>query len=110
MDLGKVKVSLEAEKEKLEDELRKFHEEDPYLAEDRDLEVHSFDTDTVEDEAHDRIEGTRNSLKLSLSEVLLALEKLSNGTYGKCEKCGESIEPDRLEVQPAARYCMKHAQ
>jgi DnaK suppressor protein len=109
MDVDKVKKTLLAEKERLEGELRDFREQDPYLSVDRENEVHSFDNDSVENEAHDRIEGTRNSLKLSLSEILLALEKLDAGNYGKCEECGESIEPDRLEAEPTARYCMKHA-
>ena len=109
MDLESIRAKLLAEKARLEGELKAYREEDPYLTEDRDAEVHSFDTDTAEDEAHDRIEGTRNALKLSLSEVLLALQKLDNGTYGKCEIGGEPIEPERLEAQPTARYCMKHA-
>ena len=109
MDLENIKSKLLAEKDRLEGELKDFREQDPYLSEDRGSEVHSFDNDSVEDEAHDRIEGTRNSLKLSLSEVLLALEKLDSGTYGKCEKCGEPIEPARLEAQPTARYCIQHA-
>jgi DnaK suppressor protein len=109
LDNEKIRKELTAEKERIEEELKDFREQDPYLTEDRDMEVHSFDNDTVSDEAHDRIEGTRNSLKVSLSEVLLSLQKLDAGTYGKCEECSQPIETDRLEATPTARYCLKHA-
>ncbi len=34
-----------------------------------------------------------------------ALERLLNGTYGKCLDCAEMILPARLEVRPYAIYC-----
>jgi len=40
--------------------------------------------------------------------VNIALEKLAKGKYGKCEKCGKEIEKERLEIHPAARFCMEH--
>ena len=45
----------------------------------------------------------------SLRDVERALAKLDEGTYGKCEECGEEIAEPRLEAMPAARYCIKHA-
>jgi RNA polymerase-binding transcription factor DksA len=49
------------------------------------------------------------SLKDALSDVDRALAKLDDGTYGKCEVCGEDIAEARLEAMPAARYCINHA-
>jgi DnaK suppressor protein len=108
MDNG-VKTKLLREKARLEAELVSFKSEDPYLAKDRDLEVKSIDNDSIDNEAHDRIEGVRTELKEDLSAVLLALEKIERGTYGKCEKCGKTIEPERLAASPTATYCMLHA-
>jgi DnaK suppressor protein len=48
-------------------------------------------------------------LRSELEEVELALKKLDDGTYGRCETCGEPIAPARLEAMPAARYCINHA-
>ena len=48
-------------------------------------------------------------LRTELDEVERALAKLDDGTYGKCETCGESIVPARLEAMPAARFCIDHA-
>ncbi len=41
-----------------------------------------------------------------LEEIERALEKINNGTYGICERCGEPIEEKRLEAKPYARYCI----
>ena len=36
-----------------------------------------------------------------------AIEKLENGTYGKCERCGKNIPKSRLTALPYAKYCIK---
>lgn len=54
-------------------------------------------------------ENLVNSLRETLDDVVHALEKLDNGTYGKCEVCGNDISPARLEAMPATRYCIEHA-
>ncbi len=48
-------------------------------------------------------------LRETLNEVLGALERLDAGTYGSCEKCGNPIQPARLEAKPAARLCISCA-
>ena len=48
-------------------------------------------------------------LRNELDEVERALAKLDDGTYGRCETCGEPIAPARLEAMPAARFCINHA-
>ncbi|MCW2641235.1 MAG: yocK 1 [Dactylosporangium sp.] len=35
-----------------------------------------------------------------------ALERLSEGTYGECERCGQPIAAERLEARPASRTCI----
>ncbi len=35
-----------------------------------------------------------------------ALRRISDGTYGICEICGDKIQESRLEIIPYARYCM----
>jgi DnaK suppressor protein len=48
------------------------------------------------------------------SDVLLdvreALERIENGTYGKCLDCGRPIEEKRLKAVPWARYCLEDQQ
>ena len=50
-----------------------------------------------------------SQLRSELDEVERALAKLDDGTYGKCEVCGEPIAEARLEAMPATRYCIQHA-
>jgi DnaK suppressor protein len=45
-------------------------------------------------------------LRSSLQEIERALEKLDEGTYGVCERCGKPISPDRLDAMPATSYCI----
>lgn len=40
-------------------------------------------------------------------EVLLALEKINNGTYGVCESCEQEIESERLEALPVTSLCIE---
>jgi len=41
-----------------------------------------------------------------LRDVVTALQKIDNGSFGECERCGESIADKRLEALPFARYCI----
>lgn len=41
-----------------------------------------------------------------LREVVTALNKLTEGGFGDCERCGETIAEKRLEALPFARYCI----
>jgi len=42
-----------------------------------------------------------------LKEVVLALQKITEGGFGDCERCGEPISEKRLEAVPFARYCIE---
>ena len=48
-----------------------------------------------------------NSLEKQLGEINEALQEIEKGTYGKCKKCGQDIDVERLKVYPAARNCVK---
>jgi RNA polymerase-binding transcription factor DksA len=41
-----------------------------------------------------------------LAELDQALERLSTGSYGICQRCGQPIAPARLAARPAARTCI----
>ena len=47
-----------------------------------------------------------NGTQRLLKEVVSALQKLDEGSYGDCERCGEAIADKRLEALPFARYCI----
>ena len=41
-----------------------------------------------------------------LTNVNDALTRIDEGTYGRCEDCGDEINPDRLGALPWARRCL----
>lgn len=43
------------------------------------------------------------------SEILAALSRMEDGTYGVCKTCGGLISEDRLEAIPHTQYCMNCA-
>jgi RNA polymerase-binding transcription factor DksA len=42
----------------------------------------------------------------ALADVLAALRRMDEGSYGTCERCSASIEIERLEVLPQAALCL----
>jgi DnaK suppressor protein len=44
----------------------------------------------------------------TLDQVDAALGRLSDGTYGLCERCGEPIDDDRLAGDATTRDCGTH--
>ncbi len=44
-----------------------------------------------------------------LAEIDAALDRVANGTYGTCERCGDPIAEGRLEARPVARTCISCA-
>jgi len=59
------------------------------------------------EEADERI-ATLAELETRYRNVVRALKKIQDGTFGLCEISGEEIEPARLEANPAARTCIAH--
>lgn len=44
-----------------------------------------------------------------LEDLDAAAMRLSDGTYGICERCQQPIAPERLDARPAARTCISCA-
>jgi DnaK suppressor protein len=52
------------------------------------------------------LEALQVTLDETLEELNEALRKLDDGTYGRCERCGNPIPDARLEAMPTARLCI----
>ena len=52
------------------------------------------------------IQKLGNREKKLLEKIDHALDKFENGEYGVCERCGEQINPARLEARPVAQFCI----
>lgn len=60
-------------------------------------------------EAIGRIErvGQADALAAKLDGVRRALEKVDDGTYGTCDRCGSPIAAERLEARPSSTRCVR---
>jgi RNA polymerase-binding transcription factor DksA len=68
-----------------------------------DVPLHNADSDA---EGLDVDLAVDAALRDELREINEALERITKGTYGKCERCQKPIAEERLEAIPYARYCI----
>lgn len=54
----------------------------------------------------DVLRGLLIEAEAELRRVGLARQRLAQGHYGECQRCGEPIEEARLRAMPAAEYCL----
>lgn len=72
------------------------------------------DTDSPQDEADvgtslseaDRAEAVLALAMSQRTEVVDALQRIQDGSYGKCADCGKPIPEGRLEARPEASRCV----
>ncbi|HEV2993570.1 MAG TPA: TraR/DksA C4-type zinc finger protein [Acidimicrobiia bacterium] len=97
-----VRAQLQEERDRLVAQLRKLgHGPDPDLTFDEGF----ADSSQVTAERGE-IDALAVSLEDTLDDIEVALQKLDDGTYGRCEGCGGPIAEARLEAMPAARLCI----
>jgi len=42
-----------------------------------------------------------------IKKIKKALERIEDGTFGICEKCGEDISPKRIKARPVTTQCIE---
>lgn len=47
-----------------------------------------------------------DTLGRRMRDIEDAIQRIEDNKFGKCETCGDAIEEERLDVNPAARKCM----
>ena len=67
--------------------------------------------DSIEDEVSEAIAleinfAHRHQLEDELCAINRAQDRLIDGTYGKCEDCGERIDQARLVINPYVSLCL----
>lgn len=74
-------------------------------------------SDTSADDEHDpegptlsaewsRIAGVHSELATKAAAIEHALQRMTAGTYGLCQRCGQPISTERLDARPAAELCI----
>ncbi len=105
-DIKKYKQKLEKEREGTLESIEELKESDPFNDPDHASDNAAVDTDVREQIGHDSIEAQVKDLQRRAQKIDLALEKITKGRYGFCERCGSAIPAGRLDLVPEARYCM----
>lgn len=99
-DTAEAKARLEAQLTELEGRLERIGEA---LAEPLDPD---FSEQAVEMEDDASLEGQGALITRQIASVQRALDRIDNGTYGECVRCGADIAPGRLDARPEAALCI----
>ena len=111
---AKYEQKLIEEKNKLMAELGKIGRRDSetgeWQAQSRDVSETKADQNDNADRFEDYEEKSSLMVPLEkrLNEVEKALTKILDGGFGLCVVCGNGIEAERLDANPAAQTCMAH--
>lgn len=107
--LGTIRDALECERVRLEEEIAEMEREGQETLSEASGE------NNYRDHMADQGSATfARELDMSLEEnareglaaVLGALARIDSGLYGACARCGESINPERLQAMPTATLCI----
>ena len=109
IDLNKMKTRLEAKRDELRSNIAGLTEAnpaptDPIEAGQGPQDFEEVAVDFLETQQEQSILVNEQAL---LTEVERALERISDGTYGKCVTCGQPIPEKRLEAIPWAARDIK---
>lgn len=106
---------LQAELASLTKQLQSLGVQDPNNPKDWITAQQTTPTEADPNDVADRVEAydTNRSILAELetrfNNVQIALEQITKGTHTICTVCGTTIEPDRLNANPAASTCITHA-
>lgn len=92
--------SLEAERQEIVGDIEHLREA---LLGEVDIDADEGDPDLGEREKNLALLTVMERKLESINSALRAIEK---GRYGLCERCGNPIDPARLEVRPDATLCL----
>lgn len=104
--INKIKNILLRQQKKVEQDLKALEQKDPVLSDNASAESSEPGTDSWLADTHSRIVAIKQSLMDMLENTKKALSNLKTGKYGKCENCGNPIEPERLKAMPTATLCI----
>lgn len=109
--MQKLRQALEARKSELEGDVQYMAGEMRALGVDQDDENGALGNHIAEDGSSvaeaERIVTVSEDLQGILAQVNAALERMDEGTYGECQRCGKPIAAARLNAFPYVAYCIE---
>ncbi|HHW02948.1 MAG TPA: conjugal transfer protein TraR [Thermoanaerobacterales bacterium] len=105
------KTRLEEMKKQLEDEMRVLIQRGSEPLKESVGELSSYDNHTsdlgAETFEREKDLGLKDNTKILMMKVNHALDKIRDGSYGICERCGKPIDEERLEAVPYTTLCIE---
>ena len=114
IDTDRFRTMLVEERERVRNAIEYLHEETPGALEDETEEIigsvdnHPAETATATLDREVDYTLEENSEQV-LAQIDEALQRIEQGTYGICRRCGQPISEERLEAVPWATLCIDDA-
>ncbi|MFN2165518.1 MAG: TraR/DksA family transcriptional regulator [Anaerolineae bacterium] len=99
-DTSSEREQLEKERDVVLEDIRHMQE---WLQGEVDVDAEEGDPDLAE---RDKTQALLIAMERKLESINAALRAIEKGLYGICERCGNQIDPARLEVRPDATLCL----
>jgi DnaK suppressor protein len=107
----KLRKRLEERRVEIESDMSFMAAEMRSIGVDQDQENGSLGNHIADDGSNvaeaERIVTVSEDFQQILAQVNGALERMSEGNYGVCQRCGKSIGEERLEAFPYVAYCIE---
>jgi DnaK suppressor protein len=101
-DLLYFQNKLLSEKKEIENALLEYSKELSFVEQSPHPEEEAEEVEELLD-----YEAVRQNQQKRLDKINKALDKIKKGKYGICEKCGNEIEKEVLEIYPESEFCKK---
>lgn len=102
--LAELRGLLEAKLAEIDENASSMAVETRELAEDQGDEAGFLSEDGSSLAEAERLDVFSGNLAQMRARIMNALERMEDGTYGKCMRCGKDIPIDRLRAVPYAEY------
>jgi len=112
-DTDRFRQALIEERERVQSAIAHLHHENPGSLEDETGELVSSSADNhLGDTATETFDREMSYTLEENAEAVLAaidgaLQRIEEGTYGTCVRCGKPIAEERLEALPYAELCIE---
>ena len=108
--MNELRGALEGRRAELQAEIDQMDAELRSIGADQEDEKGSLGNHLAEDGSNvmeaERLTTISADLRDILAQVNGALERMDDGTYGTCQRCGKPINPERLEAFPYVAFCI----
>lgn len=109
-ELQKLDNDLEQEEKNLIDQLNRIANKNPLIKGDFEVRVPNYG-DEDDENAQEAVDLEKNfamtqELESKLDSIRKTRQKIREGTYGRCDNCGNDIPKERLEAIPETTRCI----